>query len=105
MLKGKHKNTIESCLIWKTAHFDANCMKTGLLTLKILQFYVFKMAANGGHHFEIKIKTENYKTQCISQKHAYRYTFDKCDVNRQFMSFFLSIVLLLGIIGKNQYQL
>ena len=25
------------------------------------------MAANGGRHFEINIKTENYKTQIISQ--------------------------------------
>ena len=32
-----------------------------------LSFYF----ANGRRHFEIKIKTENYKTQFISQKHAY----------------------------------
>ena len=32
------------------------------------------MAANGGCHFEIIIHTENYKTQSISQKHAYIYT-------------------------------
>ena len=38
------------------------------------------MAANGGRHFEINIKTENYKTQFISQKHAYTYIFDKCDL-------------------------
>ena len=30
------------------------------------------MAAYGGHHFEIKTKTENDKTQFISQKHAYK---------------------------------
>ena len=29
------------------------------------------MAANGGRHFEINIKTENYKTQFISQTHAH----------------------------------
>ena len=39
------------------------------------------MAANGGHHFEINIKTENYKSQFISQTDAYTYTFDKCDLS------------------------
>ena len=52
-------------------------MQTSLL-LKILQFYIFKMAASGGCHFEINIKTEN-KSQFISQTDAYAYTFDKCD--------------------------
>ena len=66
--------------IWKTTHFDANCMEFGYLLLKILIFYVLKKAANGGHHFEIRIKTENYKTQFISQKHAYSYTFGKYDL-------------------------
>ena len=42
------------------------------------------MAANGGRHFEIRIKTENYKTQYISQKHAYSYTFDKYDLSLLF---------------------
>ena len=41
-------------------------MEIGYLLLKILRFYVFKMAVNGGRHFEIKIKTENYKTQFMS---------------------------------------
>ena len=36
----------------------------------MMHFYVFKIAANGGHHFEINIKTEIYKIQFISQKHA-----------------------------------
>ena len=67
--------------IWKTAHFGANCVEIGHLDLKILQFYVFKMAANGGCHFEINIKTENYKTQFISQKYANSCTFDKCDIS------------------------
>ena len=49
--------------------------------MKILQFYVFKMAANEGRHFEINIKTENYKTQSISQKYVYWYTFDKRDLS------------------------
>ena len=63
------------------------------------------MAANGGRHFEINIKTENYKTQFISQKHANSCTFDKYDVNF-FMQliilygYFMNIVLLQGIIGK-----
>ena len=47
--------------IWKTAHFDANYVEIYYLLLKIMQFYVFKMAANGGHHFEINIKTEIIK--------------------------------------------
>ena len=46
--------------IWKTAHFGANCIKIGFLFFKILRFDFFKMAANGGRHFEINIKTENY---------------------------------------------
>ena len=46
--------------IWKTTNFYANCMKIGFLFFKILQFYIFKTAANGGRHFEINIKTENY---------------------------------------------
>ena len=49
------------------------------------------MAANGSRHFEINIKTENYKTQFISQKHANSSTFDKCDV-----SFFMQQIVLCG---------
>ena len=52
----------------ETAHFGANCVEIGYLLLKIMQFYVFKMAANGGRHFEINIKTENYKTQIYFSK-------------------------------------
>ena len=62
-LKGKGTQKYKWILsksIWKTAHFDANCMKIGFLFFKILRFYVFKMPANRGRHFEIKIKTENY---------------------------------------------
>ena len=55
-------------------------MEIRFLLLKILQFYVFKMAANGGRQFEINIRTENYETQFISQKHAYTYIVDKCDL-------------------------
>ena len=88
--------------IWKTAHFGANCVEIGCLLL--MQFYIFKMAANGGGHFEINIKTENCKTQFIFQKHANSCTFDKYDVN--FMQliilcgYFMNIVLVEGIIGK-----
>ena len=64
----------------KTIHFDANCMEIRFLLLKLFRFYVFKMAANGGRHFEINIKLKNCKTQFISTKHAYSYTFDKCDL-------------------------
>ena len=37
--KGTQKyKWISSKIIWKTAHFDANCMKIGFLVFKILQF-------------------------------------------------------------------
>ena len=59
----EHKNINEVCLkvFGKTAHdaFDTNCMKIGILFLKRVRFYIFKMVANGGRHFEINIKTEN----------------------------------------------
>ena len=51
----KHK-WILSESIWKTAYFDANCMKIGFLVFKILQFCVFKMATHGGLHFEMPLK-------------------------------------------------
>ena len=54
--KGSQKyKWVLSKSFWKTAHFDANCMEIGFLLLKILPFYVFKMAANEGRHFEINI--------------------------------------------------
>ena len=56
-------------------------MKIGFLLLKILQFYIFKMVANGGRHFEINIKTENYKSQFISRIDSYTNMFDKCDLS------------------------
>ena len=63
-LKGKGTQKCQWILsnsFWKTAHFDANCMKMGFFFFfKILRFYVFKMAANGGLHFETNIKNENY---------------------------------------------
>ena len=46
-------------------------MEIGFLLLKILRFYVFKMAANVGRHFERYIKTEIITTQFISQKHTH----------------------------------
>ena len=36
-------------------------MEIGYLLLKILRFYVFKMAVNGGCHFEIKLKLKIIK--------------------------------------------
>ena len=63
LLKGKEHKNINDFLLnvfaGKTAHFNTNCMKIGFLFVKILRFYVFKMAANDGRHFEINIKTEN----------------------------------------------
>ena len=41
--------------------FGANRVEIGYLLLKIMQFYVFKMAANGGRYFEINIKTKIIK--------------------------------------------
>ena len=75
--------------IWKSAHFCANSVEIGYLLLKIMQFYVFTKAANGGCQFEINIKTENNKTQFISQKHANSCTFNKCDV-----IFFMQLIIL-----------
>ena len=36
-------------------------MEIGFLLLKLLRFYVFKMAANGGRHFEVNIKLKIIK--------------------------------------------
>ena len=92
--------------IWKTAHFDANCMKIRFLVLKLLQFYIFKMAANGGRHFEINIKTENDNLSLfLKQMHTHltNVIFVYCVIN-QFIGLFYDL-LLLSIIGKNQYCL
>ena len=43
-------------------HFGAKFMEIGYLLLKILRSYVFKMAVNGGRHFEINSKIKNYET-------------------------------------------
>ena len=48
----EHKNIYGFC--------HANCMKIGFLFFKILLFYVFKLEATGGHHFEVNIETDNY---------------------------------------------
>ena len=59
--------------IRNTAHFDANCMKIGYLVFKILQFYVFKMATNGGRHFEMPLKLKIIKLNLFLksiQKHT-----------------------------------
>ena len=49
----EHKNTNELCLnVFGIQHiFGANCVEIGYLILKIMQFYVFKMAANGSRLF------------------------------------------------------
>ena len=62
---------------WKTAHFDTNCMEIGFLFLKMLQMDVFKMAANGGCHFEINAETKNDKTIYLSKADIHSYTIDK----------------------------
>ena len=90
------------------AHFDANCIEIGFLLLKLLRFYVFKMVANGGRHFEINNKLKNYQAKFSSQKHAYSYTFDKCDLcyaNSHFMELFYEFCTLLGNIGKKSISI
>ena len=85
LVKGKGAQKYQWVLfnsIWKTAHFDANYMKIGSFNTT-LRFYVFKMAANGGRHFEIKIKTEKCSTHIIYQKYAYTFTIYKCDLCKQ----------------------
>ena len=62
--KGKGTQKYEWILsksIWKTAHFDAKCMKIGFLVFMILQFYVFQMATIGGRHFEMPLKLKIIK--------------------------------------------
>ena len=113
LIKGKRTQKYKLCVskcIWKTVHFGANCMEIRYLLLKIMQFYVFKMAANGARHFETNFKTENYKTQFISQKHANSCTFDKCDViflcNQSFSGVILWILYFYkAFLEKNQYPL
>ena len=64
LFKGKGTQKYKRILsesIWKTAQFDANCMKIGFLVFQILQFYVFKMATNGGRHFEMPLKLKIIK--------------------------------------------
>ena len=59
--KGTQKyQWILSNRIQKTTYFESNCMKIGFFFFKKLRSFVFKMAATGGCHFEINIKTENY---------------------------------------------
>ena len=48
-------------------------MKIGFLVLKILEFYVFKMATNGGRHFEMPLNLKIIKLNLflkIMQKHT-----------------------------------
>ena len=83
LFKGKGSQKYKWILytsVWKTEQFHANCMEIRFLLSKILRYYVFKMAANGGRHFETNVKTEHYEKLFISQKHAYTYTFDNCNL-------------------------
>ena len=58
--KGTQKyKQILNIIFWKL--FDANRMEIGLLVLKISWFYVYKMATNGGRHFEINLKKKKKK--------------------------------------------
>ena len=75
-------------------------MKIGFLVFKILRFYVFKMAANGGGHFEINIKTENYKLNLLLKSMHTHTQFTNVIFVYYVNNHFTIIVLLLGIIGK-----
>ena len=94
----------------KNCTFSCKLHENRILIFKILRFYTLKIAANGGRHFEISIKTENYSTQFISQKHENAFIINKWDLCLLYKKIilwvnFINIVLLLGIIGKNQYPL
>ena len=57
--KGKEYKNINGFyikLFGKLHIVGVNCMKIGFLVFLILQFYVFKMATNGGRHFEMPLK-------------------------------------------------
>ena len=73
-------------------------------------FIFFKMAAGGGRRFEINNKSENYKTQTISQKHAYTDTHLKMQSLLCKYSFYDVILWILYFYyalleRKNQYRL
>ena len=64
LLKGKeHKNINGFCLkVFGKLHiFMQTTWKSDSYFFKILRLYIFKMATNGDHHFEINNKTKNYK--------------------------------------------
>ena len=68
-------------------------MEIGYLLLKILRFYVFKMAANGGRHFEINMKVHNYETLFFFLKNMHTLALLKTAifvyyVNNNFMGLF-----------------
>ena len=72
-------------------------MKIGFLFFQVhvLHCQIFKMAANGGHHFEINVTTENDITQFISQKIAYTYTIYNCDLYLLCKQSFYGVMLLI----------
>ena len=49
-------------------------MEIGYLLLKILRFYVFKMAASGGRHFENNMKVENNMKLNLFPKNMHTHT-------------------------------
>ena len=71
--KGKeHKNTNEFCLkVFGNLHILMQTVSNSESYFwRYCDFIFFKMAAHGGSHFDVNIKTENYKTLFISQKDA-----------------------------------
>ena len=70
--------------------------------LKIMRFYVFKMTANGGCHFEINIKLKNYQTKLfLKSMHSHTH-FTNVFIKQIIIlwGYFMNFVHLLGIIGK-----
>ena len=65
-------------------------MEIGYFLLKILRFYVFKMAANGGRHFEINMKVQNCSIYFSKNMHtlALLTTVIVYYVNTHFMGLF-----------------
>ena len=69
-----HKNANEFCqkVLGK--------LRILMLTFEDIAIVCFQTGCQRGRHFEINIKTENYKPPVLSQKHACMYTFDKFDL-------------------------
>ena len=80
--------------MWKTEHFDANFIEIGYLLLKIVRFYVFKMAANGGCILKLSLKFKIMKLNLfLKNMHTHTLFTTTCTifayyVNNQFMRIF-----------------